>query len=171
MSLRDAGAEAQLSPSFISELERGETEIAITRLMRLADVYGVSVSDLLSGVGETTAGLYVPSDECRRTVAGDDLVEILYPPAPRGFTQPFRLILHPGAVHGGFVHANEEFHHCIQGRPRITVGEETIEMRPGDTVFVPANEVHAWDNSSRPRAVLVGAVIRTEDGMRNGSER
>lgn len=162
MSLRDVGLQADLSPSFLSGLERGETEIAITRLMRLADVYGVSVADLLADVGEQRARTYVPLAESHTTSTEDGLVEISYPQAPRGFVQPFRLILHPGAEHAHFVHEGNEFHQCVQGRARITIAGEQFEMSAGDTAFVAANREHGWENPHRSVAIIVGAVDRVE---------
>lgn len=163
MSLRDVGLEADLSPSFLSGLERGETEIAITRLMRLADVYGVSLADLLTDAGEADRA-FVAHEDSQVTSTEDGLVEISYPPAPHGFVQPFRLILHPGARHGSFVHAGEEFHHCVQGRARIIVAGQPFDVSPGDTVFVRANREHDWENPYKRAAIIVGAVNRVEVG-------
>ncbi len=42
--------------------------------------------------------------------------------------------------------ASEEAYHVIEGRGRIFVGEETLDIVPGDTVCIPPGTPHRVEN-------------------------
>jgi len=48
LSRRDVAAAAGVSPSFLGMVERGETDMSLTRFTRLAEFLGASAADLLS---------------------------------------------------------------------------------------------------------------------------
>jgi transcriptional regulator with XRE-family HTH domain len=160
MSLRDAAAAADLSPSFIGLVEKGETEIAISRLIRLADAYGAVVADLLADVHEPQVE-YVPIDDALSVPTNVDGVEILYLASPSWPMEPFLVRLEPGARLTGLRHAAEEFVHCVDGHPTLHVATLAQTMEPGDTISVPSLAEHAYINETEVKAVLVGAVRRT----------
>lgn len=160
MSLRDAAAAADLSPSFIGLVEKGETEIAISRLIRLADAYGAGVADLLADVHEPQVE-YVPMDDALTVPTNVEGVEILYLASPSWPMEPFLVRLEPGAQLTGLRHAAEEFVHCVEGHPTLHVGAFEQAMAPGDTISVPSLAEHAYINASTEKALLVGAVRRT----------
>lgn len=165
MSLRDAAAAADLSPSFISLVERGETEIAISRLIRLADSYGIVVADLLDNVHEPAIE-FVPAGEAHEIPrAGDDVV-VAYLSSPSWSMQPFLVKLHSGARLESLAHNVEEFLYCIEGRPQMTVAGDVRDMAPGDTLFLPAHVEHSYANPGKEPAVLIGAIRRLEKGDR-----
>ncbi|MBT2325902.1 cupin domain-containing protein [Variovorax paradoxus] len=57
--------------------------------------------------------------------------------------------------------ANEELVYVIEGTLRYTVGSETRELRPGDTMTTPRGVVHSFSN---PHDVVARAlVINTPD--------
>ena len=54
------------------------------------------------------------------------------------------------AEHGLHTHPNsEEIYHVISGHGIATSGDETFEIHPGDTVFVPKGEPHRFRNTSK----------------------
>lgn len=54
LSLADVGEATRISPSFLSLVEKGKSDITIGRLVRLVEFYGISINDLLPGSSETT---------------------------------------------------------------------------------------------------------------------
>ena len=57
--------------------------------------------------------------------------------------------------------ANEELVYVLEGTLRYTVGSETRDLRPGDSMATPRGVVHAFSN---PHAVVARAlVINTPD--------
>ena len=63
----------------------------------------------------------------------------------------------PGAKHDIHRHPNaEETEYIIEGEGIARVGDDDVMMRPGDIVFVPANDYHGFYNTSQTdRAVMI----------------
>ena len=66
LSLADVSEATDVSASFLSLVENDKSDIAIGRLVRLIEFYGISIGDLLPGEG--TTGNY--PDVVRATPAG-----------------------------------------------------------------------------------------------------
>lgn len=160
LSLRVVAEHARLSPSFVSMLERGETEIGISRLIRLADAYGVVLGDLLAELDEPEPGRFVPRERARRIQSETGGVEILYPPAPPWSMQPFVVRIEPLSGLDDLQHAGEEFFHCIDGTVTVTIDGTAYILDTSDTVFVPPGARHGYFNHASNPAVLAGAARR-----------
>lgn len=160
LSIREAAGRAGLSPSFLRLVERGESEISITRLMRLADLYGLTVGDLLVSLNDARPRHRFPLEQAKRIEADDGRVTVDYLPVPVAAIQPFRLTLQPGATLGDLRHATEEFFHCVEGKATLTIDGESFRITAGDTAYVPANTPHAWDNPHGTRCLLTGGIAR-----------
>ena len=159
MTLRDAAEKSDLSAGFLSLLERGETEIAVSRLIRLADAYGIVVADLLTSVHKPATELTRVGEEYVVPSEGDD-VEVLYLSSPSWSMQPFCVRLHAGGRLESLCHPTEEFVHCVSGHPTMQVGPLTHHLEPGDTLLIPAGAEFSYLNESEEPAQLVGAVRR-----------
>ena len=53
-------------------------------------------------------------------------------------------VLATGAVDGQQPHTEDEVYVVLAGRSRFTSGTETVDVRPGDLIFVPAGEPHRF---------------------------
>lgn len=63
-----------------------------------------------------------------------------------------------GAVDGQSPHTEDEIYVVLGGRSRFTSGGETVDVGPGDTLFVPAREEHRFhDITDELRLVVVFA--------------
>lgn len=164
MSLRDAANRAGLSASFVGLVERGSTEIAISRLIRLADAYGALVADLLADVHESRVEFVAAADalQAETNVEG---VEIVYLATPSWGMEPFVVRLEPGAKLGGLSHGTEEFIHCIAGEATLSVAGQAYKMAPGDTILIPPLAEHCYANDAKVQATVIGAIIRPETGQ------
>jgi quercetin dioxygenase-like cupin family protein len=82
----------------------------------------------------------------------------------------------PGSKHDIHRHPNaEEVEYLVSGSGIAYVGDEAIELGPGEAVFVPQNEYHGFENDSDAEVVMAwyyagaasledaGFVTRLED--------
>ena len=82
----------------------------------------------------------------------------------------------PGAKHHIHRHPNaEEVEYLVSGSGIAYVGDDAIELGPGEAVFVPQNEYHGFENNSDAEVVMAwyyagaasledaGFVTRSED--------
>jgi transcriptional regulator with XRE-family HTH domain len=63
MSLDELATRSDLSPSFISAVERGKSDIALGRLARIAAVFGLDVASLLTYSSNTARPRFLTSDD------------------------------------------------------------------------------------------------------------
>ena len=159
MTLRQAARASGLSPSFISMVERGETEIAISRLIRLCDAYRVVVAELLADMHGPFVE-YMALDDALQVPDAEAGVDLRYLCSPSWHMAPFRIGLEPGARLEGLKHPVEEFVHCVAGTPTMIVGGVEWLLRPGDTLVIPPHVGHGYANMASGPALLVGAVER-----------
>jgi len=157
-SLREAGALAGLSPQFISMVERGQTEIGLSRLIRLADAYDANIADLLAEINGRDVE-FVPAANALTAPRIDGDPTVTYLTSPSWKLQPFRIEIAPGSRLEGLSHAGEEFIHCIEGGTiTMTINGRDWKLSPGDTIVVPPRAQHSYRNDSRRVAVAIGAV-------------
>ncbi|HEX8847209.1 MAG TPA: cupin domain-containing protein [Pyrinomonadaceae bacterium] len=66
-------------------------------------------------------------------------------------------VLPVGAKVGRHYHVEtEEIYYILEGTGRMTVGEESREVAPGDAVFIPRGSAHTLENSGQvPMKILL----------------
>ena len=147
-SLREVASSAELTVSFLSRLERGQTGVTVDSLRRIADVLQVQIVDFF-GRDDTPRPLLIRSGHGpvldvdtpgHRTTsetliprAGSALQATLYrSPAGGGRTVPFS---HPG----------EELIYVVEGTVTYQVGDQSYELSAGDALWHPSVTPHSWE--------------------------
>jgi quercetin dioxygenase-like cupin family protein len=87
----------------------------------------------------------------------------------------------PGARHEIHRHPKvEEVEYIVSGHGIAHVGDDAVELGPGEAVFVPRNEYHGFENTSDAEVVMAwcyagaasladaGFVTLTEDAAEDG---
>lgn len=156
-SLREAAGLAGLSPAFVSLVERGQTEIGLSRLIRLADAYDANIADLLAEIHGPDVE-YVSASEALTPPRAPGDPKVVYLTSPSWQLQPFRIEIEPGASLNSLSHAGEEFIHCVAGEVEMTVTGRTWTLSTGDTIVIPPRAQHAYRNAGTSLAIVVGAV-------------
>jgi quercetin dioxygenase-like cupin family protein len=156
-TLREAAKLAELSPAFVSLVERGQTEIGLSRLIRLADAYDANIADLLAEIHGRGVEYVRAADTLTAPRSHDD-PKVTYLTSPSWQIQPFRIEIEPGASLESLAHAGEEFIHCVAGQVQMTIAGSAWTLEEGDTIVVPPRAQHAYRNNGNELAVVVGAV-------------
>jgi len=157
-SLREAAAHAGLSATFVSLVERGQTEIALSRLIRLADAYDANVADLLAAIHGSDVE-FVPAAEAFPAPRGEGDPTLIYLASPSWKLQPFRIEVDAGGTLDALSHAGEEFVHCIHGALTMTVDGQEWTLQAGDTIVLPPHSPHSYRNVGDTAAIGIGAVV------------
>jgi len=169
-SLREAAGLAGLSPQFISMVERGQTEIGLSRLIRLVDAYDANIADLLAEINGRDVE-FVPAANAFTAPRSKNDPKVTYLTSPSWELQPFRIEIAPGAKLEGLSHGGEEFIHCIEGGTiTMTINGRDWKLAPGDTIVVPQRAQHSYRNDSGRLATAVGAVTPPNRGHRHEQE-
>lgn len=55
-------------------------------------------------------------------------------------------------------HAPEQAYVIVSGRGRMQVGNDFSEVKPGDMIFIPSNEMHGIENNGTEKLVYLSAA-------------
>lgn len=149
---------AGVSPSFLSMLETGKTNVAVPRLQAIAAAFGLSAADLLPDADAQALIHAVRAGEgpaLRGFVPGVSARMLTRDPYRR--IQPVLMTLEPGARHGNDEgHPGEEFLYVLRGMVELVVdGDEAMTLGPGDSAYYPSALPHAYANAGDEPAELL----------------
>jgi transcriptional regulator with XRE-family HTH domain len=162
-SLRELGSRAEVSPSFLSQVERGLTRPRLATLQRLASAFGTSMHVLLGASDGADAISVVRADQglqllhdrdplhgAVRAIAhassGLEAIEVVG--APPEFTEPYE---HPGV----------ELMYVVSGEVEVDIGGQHQTLGPGDAISYPAQIPHRTRRvAGSVRLLIVGAHER-----------
>ncbi|MCV7229435.1 helix-turn-helix domain-containing protein [Mycolicibacterium komossense] len=157
MSMRFLAAGAGVSPSFLSQLERGLSNATINTTRRIAAALGVSLADLVDGEIKYTRGVVRAID---RPLYSADLgcVKHVVSQAPRSSTEIYQGTLEPGGATGisplSHDHA-QEFLIVLRGTVRVTVGPDVYDMYRNDSLEYFSSVPHLVQNVSDEAAEVL----------------
>jgi uncharacterized RmlC-like cupin family protein len=159
LTLQALATDAELSESFLSSLERGESGASATSVARIADALNVPQSVFSSG--PQPADRYIERAANRRgtSLAGGVRYEEL---AGLGHCMEPALIIAPaGSASGGYLARRyETFVYVTEGwfEFRLRTGESNEEaalLGPGDSIMLPPGLPWTWTNPTDAEAHAV----------------
>jgi transcriptional regulator with XRE-family HTH domain len=167
MGLREQARAIGMSPSSLSALENNRGGISLRRLQRVANHFGLHITDLLAESDRSNPnGRPVEVfRNCATEVAGVQRGSgVLYQLIGRGHghaIQPCLLSFEPGGGYGDdkISHPGEEFAYVLHGQVELLYGGKTYQLAQGDLVRFPTETPHAFRNASSVGvAVVLGAA-------------
>jgi transcriptional regulator with XRE-family HTH domain len=167
LSLRALAARSRVSPSTISDIERGAKSPTISTLALLADALGASIADLLEDARPAARRFFVTRAADRRIAVdrSSGAKREGFGPAPSGSRVEFlRYTVPPRAVAGPFpAHSSGtiEHVHVVSGAVRIVFGNDAVRLRAGDSCSCVADAPHSFDNMDGKKEALLYLVIET----------
>ena len=147
-TLRDVAERANVSESFLSQLERGRTGASIASLQGIAGALGVEVSDLFARNGQT--GPSVLRREDRAYVSwGTFGRKALLTPKPFEALEVVAATLEPGGSTGAEQYAHgdsEELLLVVAGSVELALGADTMRLGAGDCARYRSSTPHRVTN-------------------------
>jgi transcriptional regulator with XRE-family HTH domain len=151
LSLADIAAATDLSPGYISQVERGLANPSLETLKRLADAVGQSVGGLFVEAEDPPRRndqLWVTrAGERRRiTYAGSKLSNELISPDVQHLFEAILVEAEPGSTSGDHPHSHpgEECGFIIQGCMRFWAEDERTDLYAGDSIYLDSTVPHRW---------------------------
>lgn len=148
VSLVDVAEGAGISPSFLSMVEQGKSDITISRLMRLVQWFGVSVADLVQEPNPSPVQV-VRANRRRSLRLADERISIqmLTADGHHAMMPVINVYDEGGAMTDPTRHDGEEFVHVIEGRIELTVsGSDPIVLKAGDSAYYRSDAPHSFRN-------------------------
>ncbi len=150
LTLKAVEAACGVSATHVSEIERGATSPTIGALARIAGALGKRTAYFLEENEIGDVSLVTRAGRVRETVSGGTTVERLTSAIPGGCVQVLRIRLAPGQGHRRERHTHDgtEVLLVMDGRVRVEVGTQAVDLRAGDAIHFAASELHAYTNGS-----------------------
>jgi DNA-binding XRE family transcriptional regulator len=148
-TLDELAARSGISRRLVVQIEQAQANPSIGTLLRLADAFGVTLSELLPEPSPATAGVRRAGDELDlwsgpRGGIGRLLVT-------RGPLELWSWTLRPGESHESEAHRAEsmELLTVTAGKLELEVGGESFTLETGDSAWFDATDAHAYRNPTR----------------------
>ena len=160
-TLREVAERADISESFLSQVERGRAGASIATLQRIAGALGVSVADLFEPDGAQSRPR-VLRRESRPTLAFGVLGrKFLLTPRPLENLEVFIAELDAGGATAeeAYTHGDsEELVVCLEGTIELHLGQEVHELRAGDSIDYRSSVPHRVVNSGEGVAEVMWVI-------------
>jgi transcriptional regulator with XRE-family HTH domain len=145
-TLEAIASESGFTKSLLSKIERGKTTPPIATLLKIANVLGVNIADLLSDdtSAETvfTSAKVLGENSLTRTEKGYRF-HLFAGNRPDKLMQPFLFIARKGMIKPALLsHRGEEFIYVLSGEMVYTVGGTRYELRAGDSLYFDSEQKH-----------------------------
>lgn len=161
LTLAALAAEVGRSVGWLSQVERGLSELAIDDLRGLARALGVPLSWFLThdDVEEEERGLVVRRRRRRRIGSAETgLTEELLSPDLGGSFEVLLSIFAPGAERRYFItRETEETGYVVAGELELWIGERHVHVHAGDS-FRLAGQPHRWRNPGNRDCEVVWVI-------------
>lgn len=165
MSLREVGSRAEVSASFLSQVERGQSGASVSTLMRIAAALGVSVSDLFAPESPHVASLVRRGD--RPVIdSGAGFRKSLVSQRPIRHIEACIGEFEPGGSTGElYTHGDsQEIILVLQGDVSVTLDTRTYALSQGDSLEYQTSIPHGITNTGSTTAEVLYMVSPSTAG-------
>ena len=160
-TLRAVAERADISESFLSQIERGRAGASIATLQRVAAALGVGVADLFEPDGQGVRPRVLPRDRRPALAFGVLSRKFLLTPRPLENLEVFIAELDVGGATAeeAYTHGDsEELVVCLEGTIELHLGEEEHELGQGDSIFYRSSVPHRVVNSGDDVAEVMWVI-------------
>lgn len=160
LSLAEVATATTISPSFLSLVELGKSDITIGRLTRLAEFYKITFDELLGGAEAEELDIIRGHGRQLIHSPAEGIDIFVLASSTRGTMLPMLLEFEPGAELAEYgKHRGEEFVHVLDGTLILDVdGAEPRELKAGDSAYYSAERPHLFRNASNRKSLTLMCV-------------
>jgi transcriptional regulator with XRE-family HTH domain len=147
MRLKDLSKKTGLSVSFLSQIERGSTSLAIISLKKIADALDVPITEFFEDESRQDFMVKAEDQKTFRIEGSTTQYARLGGNFNGRSLEPLLVTLAPGMVQDPvFNHPGEEFYYVLEGAVIISVDGKEHLVKVGDSIHFPSHLPHFWQN-------------------------
>ncbi|HZQ07338.1 MAG TPA: cupin domain-containing protein [Anaerolineae bacterium] len=171
LTLSELASQCNISPSFLSQIERDQAKPSVGTLHNIADQLGVTLAEFFDDAqGNNDNGAAKPAAPLAEIVRADRRKVLVYPnsgirnelvsPDLKRDIQMMRVVMPPGESTGDvpLVHEGEECGLVVQGTVEVWVGDEYYVLGPGDAIYQKSTIPHRSRNIGDTEAIVIVAI-------------
>lgn len=164
MTLEQLSSASRLTKSFVSKVERGLTVPSISTAMKLAEAFGITVSQLLGEDHNSDAVSVVRKNERRSFMRTGSPSGYNYEmvAGSKRFKRMEPYIMKPPLEFQNvrvFSHLGEEFMFVLSGRVEVVLSGRRITLNPGDALYFDSHLPHRSRSLGKKYAEVLVVVI------------
>ncbi len=133
MTLRELAERADLTPGFISQLERGKVSISIDSLLMILDALNIHIADFFRPSKERF--VFREQDQVHLEREGVKDFVALVPGAANREMEPVRVHLSPGESATLEPYSGEQFGYVLGGKITVHFGKSNLKAGRNDTFY------------------------------------
>lgn len=165
MTLQQLSASTGFSKGLLSKIENCVVSPPIGTLARIAEAFGVHISDFFGTPEAHPDTVFFPHSARRKVHSYGSslnyLYELLAPSARQRDMQPMLVTIDGSKSRFGLQqHAGEQFIFMLEGAMQYVIGERSFKVEPGDVLYFDARSPHGPKLGPDQRAKYI--VVHTE---------
>lgn len=152
LSLRDLAARAEMSASFLSLVERGESSLSLTSLFGIARALGVDPAEVIGGSSTAPQpraeyGLWRDAERGEPTIVGEREYHTFSADIADARADPIFVRVHPTTVATPTLgHDGEEVAVIVSGTLSFRIRDDVIDLSAGDSIHFSSRVPHTIFN-------------------------
>ncbi|OGX08103.1 MAG: hypothetical protein A2Y03_10130 [Omnitrophica WOR_2 bacterium GWF2_38_59] len=151
MTLRELAKDVGVSPSFLSQVEKGKASPSLATLKSIATELQTTVGRLVGDDSTNPSDRLITTEKQRKAFkqSGDGIqMYLLSESNPYKQMQPLLFKLGQSAASGEstYSHYGQEFVLVLKGSLEITLGDKTYKLKKGDSIYFNSSTPHSFKN-------------------------
>jgi transcriptional regulator with XRE-family HTH domain len=147
MTLAELGGKADLSTSYLSQIERDKTTPSLSTLTCIAKALNVGLRYFFETEAEVAYVVRAGGGQNGLTSDSSIIRQRLMPEAGSNKIEICRVVLEPHTSSEQFVpYPGEEFVFVLAGELTVVAGDEQFVLAAGDSIHYDALQPHCWSN-------------------------
>jgi transcriptional regulator with XRE-family HTH domain len=156
LSFAAIASQIGVTRSLLSLIEKDKTTPSIATLVKILNVLDVKMSDFFREI-EKPSGVVLKKDE--RAFFQDVKTKMRFASLSKKFSSPqmesFYVEFEPGCVSDVFSSQKQVFMYVLEGRIELVLGEESLLLNKGDSIYFDAAEQHVFKAAGKKRAAAI----------------
>lgn len=163
INLTEMAEKIDLSPSYLSQIERGIINPSLAALRKIAKVLQMPIYEFLKDDEEK--GILIEKDKrIKLELPDSDIIyEFLTPTRLRNGIPNLEVIYmklnpHSWSSENESVHSADEFIFVIGGEIEVCLGDAEYHLSEGDSLYIMKDNVHRLYNPSERMAIILSCI-------------
>jgi transcriptional regulator with XRE-family HTH domain len=147
LSVEEIAETCGITPEAYQKMERGESELHVSNLQKIAKKYGISLDELMFGEEPHMSSYFITRKGKGQSVERRKAYH--YESLASGFrgrkADPFIVRVEPkpdGTPLEKNSHANQEFNMVLEGSMELFIGEKRLTLNEGDSIYFDSTQPH-----------------------------
>jgi len=159
LTLKELSEKTGLSISFLSQVERGTSSLAITSLKRISDAFNVPITYFFESINNPTYHVKIKDYQPFRIEGRSAEYCRLSGEFPGRTLEPLFVVLDPGYNQTQvFNHPGEEFYYVLEGAVVFTVDGKEFLVKAGESIHYPSNLPHVISNPLQKKSTFINIL-------------